>query len=144
MKFDVIRQILEEHLGAINENTYEIQSLFDYLNELEVKYEKLSQRLDSLQLENPQKRQISPLSDTERRVFLLFYTDDNSLTYEEIATQLNLSHSIVQECLSSLVTKGVPLHRCHLNGQILWKLEANFKELQAKENLVNLSLTNFI
>ena len=32
-----LQQALEEHLTAINENTTEIQALFDYLHELEIK-----------------------------------------------------------------------------------------------------------
>ncbi len=46
--FTAIRQALEEHLSGINENTAEIQVLFDYVHELEVKFEKFSQRLDKL------------------------------------------------------------------------------------------------
>ena len=41
-----VKRILEEHLLAINGNTSEIQGVFDYLHEIEIKMDKLSQRLD--------------------------------------------------------------------------------------------------
>ena len=40
-EFATIRHALEEHLSSINENTSEIQSLFDYLQEMEQKVEKV-------------------------------------------------------------------------------------------------------
>ena len=46
-EFHQVKQALEEHLNSINENTTEIQALFDYLQEMEIKVEKMSQRLDN-------------------------------------------------------------------------------------------------
>ena len=70
---DIIKKILEDHLCSINENTTEIQALFDYLQELEIKWDKISQRLDNLQLNQGQaipKPIISPLNQMERKVFV--------------------------------------------------------------------------
>ena len=51
MKKDIekIKQALDDHLSGINENTAEIQALFDYIHDLEVKLEKMAQRLDNMQ-----------------------------------------------------------------------------------------------
>ena len=40
MNFEQIRQVLEEHLNTINDNTAEIQALFDYLRELAASFHK--------------------------------------------------------------------------------------------------------
>ena len=87
-EFTAIRKMLEEHLAAINDNTTEVQALFDYLQELEIKLEKVSQRLDQTQLSlgiPKPKTNIAPLNQMERKVFLVLYTGENLLTYQEIS-----------------------------------------------------------
>jgi len=147
MKKDLekIKQALDDHLAGINENTTEIQALFDYLHELEVKFEKLNQRLDNLQLsENKDKPELITLTQKERKVFLVFYTEEMALSYHEIAEKAEISVALIPECISSLTNKGIPFIRTFVNDQIFLKLEPQFKELQAKENLVNLSLQSFM
>lgn len=145
-EFQFIRQALEEHLSAINENTAEIQALFDYLQEMEVKVDKLSQRLDALQLSTEKQSIVAPcsLNQTEKKVFLVLYTEEMPLTYAEIAVKANLAVAVVPECLSMLVAKGIHLQRSFANNQLFWKLDSSFKERQAKENIINLSLQSFM
>jgi len=146
-EFNKIRQALEEHLNAINENTSEIQVLFDYLSEMEMKIEKVTQRVDQLQLtlgKQPEKNTITPLNHEEKKVFLTLYTEEMPLSYFEIATKSSLGAPIVAESISSMITKGVPFHRTFVNSQVFFKLQPQFKELQAKENVVNLSLQSFL
>jgi hypothetical protein len=143
--FDVVRTALEEHLSSINENTSEIQALFDYLHELDVKIDKLSQRVDQTQLTtNPEEISVSPLTSEERTVFLALYTEEEPLSYQEIAEKTNMSISLVPECVSSLIQKGVPLNRSYCNNHIFFQINKQFKERQAKENVINLSLHSFI
>lgn|SRR3989338_6760 len=146
-EFENIRLALEEHLAAINENTAEIQALFDYLQEMDVKLEKVTDRLDQMQLNaglaTPKVR-VAPLDQMERKVFLTIYTEESALSYAEIAQKTDISSSCVAECVSSLVQKGVPLHRTCSNGQLFFTLHPQFKEMQAKENVVNLSLRSFM
>ncbi len=145
--FQHIREALEEHLSAINENTGEIQALFDYLQEVEMKVEKMCQRLDHLQLclgQPMEKPAVEPLSQLEKNVFLVLYTETLPLSYEEISAKARIPASMVPECVSTLIDKGVPLLRSFVNNQLFFKLSPSFKELQAKENLVNLSLHSFI
>ena len=145
--FKEVRDALEEHLTAINENTSEIQAMFDYLKEMEIKIDKLSQRLDNMQLNlgHPlEKPFVKPLDQLEKNVFLVLYTEEMPLSYEEISTKGRVALSSVPDCVSSLIDKGVPLLRSMVNGQLFFKISPSFKELQAKENLVNLSLMSFI
>ncbi|PIZ50987.1 hypothetical protein COY27_05010 [Candidatus Woesearchaeota archaeon CG_4_10_14_0_2_um_filter_33_13] len=146
-EFHNIRQALDEHLSAINGNTTEIQSLFDYLQELDVKIEKLSQRLDGLQLSQGlplPKLTIQPLNQTERKLFLVLYTEEAPLSFREIAERANVPNSIIPDCISALAQKGIPLSRTFCNEQLFIKMDPVFKEIQAKENIVNLSLESFM
>ncbi len=146
-EFHNIRQALEEHLSAINENTSEIQSLFDYLQEMDVKMEKLTSRLDQMQLNQNiplPKIEIQSLNHTERKVFLVLYTEETPLAFNEIAHKAGVPNSIVPDCISSLAGKGIPLSRTFCNEQLFVKISQEFKEMQAKENIVNLSLESFM
>ena len=145
--FTAVRKILEEHLAAINDNTGEIQALFDYLQELEIKVDKLSRRLEFAQLDLGLPRAkpgIAALNQLECKVFLVLYTEEGMLSYLEIAQKAGLPASIVPECISSLIQKGIPFRRSFFENQLFLSLEPQFKELQAKENVVNLSLQSFM
>ncbi len=141
-----IKAVLEEHLSAINETTNEIQALFDYLQEIELKVEKLSQRLDTFQLSSLQQQAPKPasLASLEKKVFLVFYTEELPLTFSEIAVKSGLPLSLIPDCISSLISKNVPLLRSMVNNQMFFRLSPSFKEQQAKENIINLSLECFI
>lgn len=142
-----IKKVLDEHLSAINGNTTEIQALFDYLQELETKNENLTKRLEELQLSQGQiieKPIISPLNKVERKIFLILYTEEIPLSYKEIAIKAELPLALVPECISTLINKGIPFKRSLYNDKLFLKLDPEFKELQAKENLVNLNLQSFM
>lgn len=143
--FEQIQQQLDEHLSTINENTSEVQALFDYLKEIDTKLDKLSQRVETLQLSHSplQKKPIS-LTQIERQVFVALYTEETPLSHQEIAVKANLPLSLVPECISSLIEKGVQFIRSFYGDKLFLKIDPRFKELQAKENLVNLSLRTFI
>ncbi len=141
----LIRQNLSEHLSAINENTSELQSFFDYLQELDQKIEKLSQRIDQIQLQNHQEKPyVVPLNTTEKKIFLILYTEEKPLNCLEISQKSSVPFSIIREHISSLVKKGIPMLRSFINNNTFYKLDPQFKEWQAKENIVNLSLNSFI
>jgi len=137
-----IRNDLEEHLSSINENTVEIQGIFDFLSEVENKMDKISQRLDHLQInqDHPlEKQQILPLTQIETKVFLTMYTEATPLSYREIAGRTEMSVELVQESICAISKKGIPLQRSFVNNQLFLKVSPEFKELQAKENVINLS-----
>ncbi|MBT6774962.1 hypothetical protein HOA91_06370 [Candidatus Woesearchaeota archaeon] len=146
-EFHNVRNALEEHLSAINENTSEIQTMFDYLQELDLKIEKLSSRIDHLQLSqgcNLDKPEVESLNHTERKVFLTLYTEEQPLSFQEIGNRSQLPNSLIPECISSISAKGIPLCRTFCNGQLFINIDKNFKEMQAKEGLINLSLESFM
>ncbi len=143
-ELSLIRAALEEHLSAINENSNEIQALFDYLQDMDSKIDTLHSRLDSLQLETQSKSiEIQPLNNAERQVFVVLYTAAGFLGYSEISQRCGLPASCVQEHLHALTSKGIPITRTLSDKQILVQIDVKFKEKQAKENVVNLSLDTF-
>jgi hypothetical protein len=145
--FKKVRDALEEHLSAINENTTEIQSMFDFLQEMEIKVDKLSQRLDNVQMSFGQpieKPFVQPLDQLEKKIFLVLYTEEIPITYEEMSFKARVPLSTIPDCVSSLINKGIPLLRSRVNEQLFFKISPSFKDIQAKENLINLSLNSFI
>ncbi len=150
--FPELKQEFEEHLSAINENTAEIQVLFDFLQQLEKKIDGLGQRLDSLQLalkENSHNQALTgkrefALTAMEKKIFLALYTESTPLSFQEIAVKANLPASLVPECISTLIEKGIPLTKSFYNDRLFLTLEPQFKEWQARENVINLSLQSFM
>lgn len=142
-----VRDELDDHFTAINENTDEIQSNYSYLQELENKLEQLTERIARIEviLEGQQKRfQIQPLSSHEKQVFLTLYTEEVPLTYADIARRTCIEEALVKHHIASLIEKGIPLIKTYLNATPFLKLDTQFKEVQAKENVLNLSLKSFV
>ena len=83
-EFAKIREEFEEHLQAINENTNEISANYEYICEIEIKLDKLSERVDNLQMYLQSNSGISlvgkadfdvkRLNRREQEVFLVIYT----------------------------------------------------------------------
>ena len=155
-EFDKIRQEFEEHLQAINENTSEIASNFEYVSEIDAKLDRLSERIDKIQifLESNSgipiaKRNnfdVKRLNRKEQQVFLVIYTleeEKGNLTYGDIAEKLGISEQLTASYITSLIEKGVPIIKRYINTKPHFKLDSDFKTLQAKENILQLSLEEF-
>jgi predicted transcriptional regulator len=143
--FKKIFSSLEDHLQSINDNSAEIQSLFDYLQELELKMDRISSRLDEVQIQHEHmvKKDVQPLNHLEKQIFLVLYTEEFAMTVPDICEKTKLPSSVVQERINTIITKGVPLVRSYVDKQVYIQIDGQFKERQAKENLVNLSLDSF-
>lgn len=144
-----IKEELEDHLTAINENTNEIQSNYEYLNELDQKIDKINARLDQIQLflqehsnftiEKEPIFEIQELTNKEKEVFLVLYTiDDQSrgVTYTEIARKLMLSETLVGNYIMNMIGKGIPIIKTFIDGKAHLKIDPDFKRFQAKTNVL--------
>jgi hypothetical protein len=152
MLFDEMREELDEHLDSINQNTNEISSNHEYLCELDYKFNKLSERLDQLELflegnlgfsrlKKP-KFQPKPLTNNEQDVFLVLYTLEEkkgAVSYPEIAKRTGLSEDMVSHYIARMIEKNVPIIKRYVNNQPLLRLDPKFKRLQAKENILGLN-----
>ena len=142
-----IREQLDDHFTAINENTDEIQSNYAYIQELENKIEQIGARMDRIELlleGQPKQFVVQPLTHDEKQVFLALYTQEAPLTYADIAQRTSYDESLVKHYTSSLIEKGIPIIKSYFNATPFLKLDPRFKDIQAKENILNLSLKSFV
>lgn len=139
--FDNIKKEFDEHLACINENTAEIQATNDQVMELNSKMEKLNERIAELFLmfEKQIKQQASLLTTDEKAVFLIIYSSEKPITYSDISKKLEITEAAVQYAVGNLVAKGVPIMKKYINNRVFIILETQFKELQAKLDVLNLN-----
>ncbi len=142
-----VKEELDEHREAINNDTNEIQSNYEYLCELNQKIDKLTERLDSLNLllngsKDNKEFKISPLTKREKEVFMALYTlgeSINFVTYKELARKLCMTEGLVSNYITNIVEKGIPVLKKYCGGLVYLKLEVKFREKQAKENVVGIN-----
>jgi len=156
--FNKIKEEFEDHLLAINENTNEIQANYEYLCEIDTKIDKLNERLDEISMFiglHPQKYPVPIQSESveidqshhltrnEQEVFIVLYTlgEEKSVTYRDIAKQLNMSETLVMNYITNIIEKGVPVIKDNEDNEIHLRLDPEFKNLQAKQNILNINET---
>jgi len=133
---------LNDHLEGINANTNEIQSIYEVLTEIESKIDKLASRVDNLNMKIEQGSEkvidflIEPLTSSEKKVFVTLYTSSDAMTYKQLSEQLEMQEIMIQEYLTSLIAKGVPISKKYQNNMIFVSIDQDFKEAQAKKNIV--------
>lgn len=140
---------------TINENTNEIQSNYEFLNELDQKIDKLSSRLDQIQLFLQEKSDfeiekepifdIQELSKKEKEVFLVLYTleeQSKGATYSEIAKKLMLTETLVANYILNMIGKGIPIIKTYIDAKANLKLDPDFKRAQAKSNICRIEQKN--
>lgn len=137
--FKKIKTELDDHLQSINENTNEIQANFEYNIKLEEKIEKLNEKLEELMIIKPKKEHKKiKLTLREQEVFLILYTTNDYVNYAQIARKLGFTTQLTSSYCTNLIEKGIPILKRYVNKQAQVKLDPGFKELQAKENLINI------
>ncbi|MBW2971150.1 hypothetical protein KY320_03245 [Candidatus Woesearchaeota archaeon] len=147
--FNKIKKELDDHLEAINQNTTEIQANYEYQEKLEQKIDKLNEKFEELIMlldPNRIKERLKAehllkgikLTTREQEVFLILYTASDFLSYDEVARKLGLTRYLVSRYATNLIEKGIPILKRYSNRQPELKLEPWFKELQAKEGIVEI------
>jgi len=144
-----VKAEFEEHLQAINENTNEIQSNYEYLCDIDGKLDKLSERIDKIQLflksnssyvdEGEKIFEVRPLTRTEKEVFIVLYAledEQGVVSYLDIARKTGLQYNLISNYITSMIEKGIPIMKRYIHNKPYLKLDQEFKTLQAKENLL--------
>jgi len=143
-----IKKELNGHLDAINENTCEIQSSYGCMNEVNNKLEKLTERVESVEIFLQQHSNfnaieksfdVQPLTRTEQHVFLVIYAleDESGLvSHSDICKKTGLPSYVVSEYIARLSEKGIPLMKKYVNNKAYIRLDPAFKAIQAKENIL--------
>ncbi len=139
--FHIVKEELDTHLETINQNTSEIESAYDFLIELDKKMEKITERLDQIEL------QLSPinkfgtivLSHQEQETFMVLHNASDRLSLKDLAKRTGLTDDLADTCVCSMIAKKVPIIR-ELDGENCWLLlEPAFKALQAKQGVIHVN-----
>ena len=128
-----IREEFNEHLLAINENTNEIQSNYEFLCELDGKIERLTERIDRIQylLEGKraeERHTISPLNGQEQAIVDALQGASATLTYEELSSRSGQPLPVVRSYISHLIAKGVPVMKKYAHNEVFLFLDPAFKQ----------------
>lgn len=139
-QFAAVREELDGHLDAINENTHEILENRAMIMELQERMCKLSDKITGLvaSLEESEER-MEPLTLREQEVFMCLYMSDVPASYGEIARRTSLPVSLVQEIVDSLTAREIPLiEQRNDRGHTFIAIEESFRERQAKQNVLGI------
>jgi DNA-binding NarL/FixJ family response regulator len=138
--FKAVKAELDDHLDSINQNTAETQANQGWLSELDAKINKLSERLDEIELViNPDKaRNIDvKLTPREQEVFMALYLS-KGLSSSHIAKHLGFTDDMVNMYLFNLISKGVPVRKELADDVVVFTLDSEFKDLQARRNVLEI------
>ncbi|MBU2561141.1 MAG: hypothetical protein KKD17_02505 [Nanoarchaeota archaeon] len=137
-----LRQEIDDHLEAINSNTGEQEIQNTFICELDNRLNKVEEKVDELhfllkQLVLRAKLSVE-LSKDEQRVFLILYTHEKFMKPEAISQKAFLQKEIVEDALTSMMDKGLPLEREIIEGTVYFRMNKEFKLRQAKEHIITI------
>ena len=127
-----IGEQLEEHLDAINQNTVEIATANEYVSELDMKLQKLAERVDALQAlllsqsSTPKKTHLTPKEEGVLRV-LVQATDP--MTSAQLGKIVGLTADLMAQTLYRMKQKEIPLLAQTLQDQTYYALSQSFKQM---------------
>ena len=144
-----VRDELDDHRIALNENTSEIESNYELLNQLNSRLDKLQARVDELTMlvrhgkppEQVPEFKLQPLTGQEKEAFFALYTLTETaptVTYHQLARKLTTTVEAVSRHITALISKGIPVEKKYASGNAFLGLDRQFRQLQAKENIVKL------
>jgi cell division protein ZapA (FtsZ GTPase activity inhibitor) len=145
-----VRQELDDHLTAINENTDEIENNYSYLINIEKKLKFLEAKMEQMaamlakvvpQVVSEDKPIKLKISEKEQEVFSILYGAVRALDCAQIAARLRKSETFVRYSINAMLSKGIPITKHIISRKTYFLLDPHFKELQCKENILNLSKT---
>lgn len=141
-----IRDELDDHRTAINENTNELQANHEYIRSVDEKLDKLHARIEELFLllgkSSETTLDIQPLTKKEQEVFQALYVVGEGVpyvSYKQLARKLGTSEALISGFITNLIEKGVPVVKKYDSGQAFVQLEQKFRQKQAKEVVIGLN-----
>ncbi|MCI0557901.1 MAG: hypothetical protein MN733_05355 [Nitrososphaera sp.] len=151
---ECMREELDDHRLAINENTDELTAANEFVSELSKRLDKLTERVDELTLllkgqKEEKQFSVQPLTNREKEIFHALYVLTESqpyASYEQIARKTCTTKGIVMDTLTSIALKGVPILKKLDGTTVFLKLDQDFRQVQAKQNIIGLNslLTSWI
>lgn len=142
-EFISVKEELDEHLLAINENTRDIEGQQNILDALEEKMERLNMRVDTIQrmFRNfiMQTRVRVDLSINEQKIFVLLYEFGKYIPLHYLLLKSSMTSADLEDCIVSLSDKGIPVERRTIGEKAYLKMDEDFRKLQASEPIVRIS-----
>jgi len=141
--FKHIKKEFDDHLNTINQNTAEIQTVYDHLSDLDRKVEKLTERVDELEMYvNPREEAVPSIDLTlrEQEVFVTLYAASEKLSLPAVGRRLGFTKEMVNKYAYSMLGKGVPviIDTQGEDEDVLLAIDPNFKTMQAKHSIINI------
>lgn len=144
---------LDDHRQSINENTSEISSNYEFLAELDRKFEMLSKRVEEFSalvenrpaiVEKPAPEVIvTPLTKREKEVFKALYQiceeTGSYATYKDLSAKIGLSEQLVSSYISNFIAKGIQIKKRYFGNIVRIGIDSAFKQLQSRKNIVGLN-----
>lgn len=137
---DSMREELDDHRQSINENTTELETVFEFLSALEAKLDNVQRIAEQLALTlNAPQQAIGVLNRREKQVsqalFLLGKTKP-WVSCEELANHCSFSREVLAATIAALIAKQVPILKKYDGTRAYVQLTPNFREQQAKHNVL--------
>ncbi|MBN1385464.1 hypothetical protein JW968_00625 [Candidatus Woesearchaeota archaeon] len=141
--FHAIREEMDDHREAINENTREIQENSVVFSDFDARLAKLEERMDELQLmihSLPKAKEEIFLDEVEAKVFLVLYTFSigSPLSLQDIARRANLTELKVRQILRSIMEKGIIVRTNEVDNTLFYELDDAFAARHAKHSIVRM------
>jgi hypothetical protein len=144
-----VREELDDHREAINENTSEIGLGHEMVSELAKRIDLLTARIDELTLLVKGRGQtvatwdLKPLSEREKQIFHALYAlseqRNNAVSYNELAFELKTSESSIGGFIAAFIAKGIPVVKRYAGSKAYVGLDEGFRHAQARDNIVGIN-----
>ncbi len=130
-----VKEELEDHLDAINSNTNEIMSNYEYICQLDARLSKVEEKIEELLLSagvTPLCKykgfKMPHLTKNEQELFDFLLLQGKPSSYKEIALKLALTQQILSDYITNLIEKGIPLLKRYSSNDILIYMDPKFQQ----------------
>jgi DNA-binding CsgD family transcriptional regulator len=139
LAFKRVKQELDEQLSCINENSQDVSELNELVLHLDRKIDKLTERLDNLDIVLNPKFQVGSvqLTKREQEVFLAL-SSSSGLTAVQVAKVLGFTPDMVNLYIINMIGKGVPIRKELAGDLLVFSIESDFKDIQLRRNILNI------
>lgn len=138
-----IKEVHQDHLETINENTQELEATSDQVHEIEAKLDKLNMRMDAMHMVLKQlvfeHRLSVQLTLNEQKLFSLLCARKNYLKMDYVVARLRLPELAVKELVTALMDKGIPVVRKEHGGGSFLHMDPTFSQLQQQQGIIKIS-----
>lgn len=138
-----IKEVHNDHLDTINENTQELEATSDQVHEIEAKLDKLNMRMDAMHMVLKQlvfeHRLSVQLNLNEQKLFSLLCAHKNYLKMDYVVARLRLPELAVKELVTALMDKGIPVVRKEHGGGSFLHMDPAFSQLQQQQGIIKIS-----